>query len=166
MKLKLISALILSAISIHAIAYEGKGFKIISEKVTHSPNFVGGFKEVPSKKGIAPGYAKATSWAYDASGRPGELIKIQGDHNVSLSNYTSSAQRYTYTYNLNCDKVYERFERTVELAPQGSFTDSSHSYGAAQEQSTGTFSINVGTKITGGGESAWHEAHATLRVRR
>jgi hypothetical protein len=59
MKLRIVSALLLSAMSINVMAYEGNGFKIISEKITHSPGFIGGFQETLPKKSIAPGYVNA-----------------------------------------------------------------------------------------------------------
>jgi|SRR5579862_7785288 len=92
-------------------------------------------------------------------------LKVQGDHNISISNYTKKTQRYTYKYVLSCESAYENFERAIEIYPQGNFTDNSHSYGVVQKNSAGTCGINVSTQITDG-ESAWHEAHATLRVRR
>lgn len=165
MQLKLISAVALSVISMHVMAFEGNGFKIISDKVTHSPGFNGGFQEVALKKSVVPAYVNTMAFAYDAEGHVMDYIKIKGDHNISISNYTSQTQRYAYTYVLSCESAYEQFERTVEIYPHGNFSDSSHSYGTVQKESESTFGINVSTKISGA-ENSWHEAHAALRVRK
>lgn len=166
MKMKSLFAMMaLTALSTPVLAFEGHGFKIISEKVTHSPNFKGGFQALtPKKKAFAPAYASAMAWAYDAEGRVREYIKVQGDHNISLSNYTNQTLRYTYKYTLSCESAYEQFDRTVEIRPQGTFIDSSHSYGTVQKDKPGTFKIAVGTQISGG-DTAFHDAYATLRVR-
>lgn len=162
MQLKLLSILILFAISFQAMAFEGKGFKIVSEKVTQSAGFNGGFQEIAPKKKVDV-FANAMAWAYNAEGRVMDYIKVEGDHSVNISNYSSQTQRYTYTFVLSCEDAYEKFERTVDIYPQGSFSDSSHSYGTVQKENAGTFGINVSTNISGA-ESAFHEANAVLRV--
>lgn len=73
--------------------------------------------------------------------------------------------RFIYQYVLSCESAYENFERTIDLYPQGSFTDSAHSFGVVQKDGEGGYGINVSTKISGA-ESAWHESHAVLRVRK
>lgn len=164
MKLKIILALALSFISIQALAIEGTGFKIINEKTTHSSGFKGGFQQMSQKKRTTSGYVSTMAWAYNSEGKPREYIKIQGDHNVSISNYSNKTQRYTYTYVLSCESAYEQFDRTIDVYPNGNFSDSSHSYGSIQEEIGGTFRINVLTKVTGA-ELSSHEANAILRVR-
>ena len=157
MKLKTI----LSTLALNAYAYTGHGYRIVNEKVTHSPNFNGGFIE-GSKKNTAM-FVGARSWAYDANGSRMEYIKIQGDHSVDLFNGTKEVRRYTYAYNLNCESAYENVERTLDINPGGSFSDSSHSYGVVQKESNGSWRINVSTNITGY-EGIFHESHAVLRV--
>lgn len=153
----------LSFISINAMAFEGQGFKIISERITKSPGFIGGFQEVaPKKKSL---YISALSWAYDARGRVMDYVRVQGDHNVSISNETNQTQRYTYTYILSCESAYENFERTIDIYPHGNFIDSSSSYGEVQEEETGSFRIRVATQVSGA-ESAFHEASAILSISR
>lgn len=159
--LKIKTIAVLSLISLNALAYQGQGFKIISEKHTQSPGFNGSFISKPATTMTA----EALAWAHDASGRPHEYIKIQGDHNINLYNNSTTTKRYTYTYTISCENAYENFERTLDLYAKGSFTDSSHSYGTVQKDSEGGYRINVGTKINGS-ESAWHEAHSVCRVRR
>lgn len=164
MKIKTITAVAFSLIAVNTYAYQGENFKIISEKVTQSPGFNGGIisHDSPMPRTFS---AEALAWAHDSSGRPMEYIKIQGDHNVSLYNSTAQNKRYTYTYVLSCENAYQNVERTVELYPHGNFTDSSHSYGTVQKDNEGTYGVNVQTRVSGS-ESAYHEAHATLRVRR
>lgn len=160
MKLRTLSILILTAFSINALAYQGQGFRIISEKVTHSPDFKdGGFREISPKTM----YVNALSWAYNSEGRTYEYVKVRGDHNVSISNSTRATQQYTYSYTLSCESAFENFERTIEIYPNGLFTDNSSSYGTVQKENSGTFGIHVMTKVTGG-ESATHTADAILRV--
>jgi hypothetical protein len=165
MKISKLACLALLAFSASALAYEGKGFKIISEKVTMSPGFDAHFESVPVKKTSLPAYVNALSWAYDAEGHVNENIYVKGDHNIDISNYTSKVVRYTYTYTLSCESLYANFSRTVELQPQGTFYDTSHSYGDVQKNREGSYGIHVGTKIEGG-EYAFHQRDATLRVRK
>lgn len=161
MYLRKITFLSLSLLSINAMAYT-----IISEKTISTPGFKAHFEHTSNEKKIlSPAYVSAISWAYDAQGRPSEYIKVQGDHNVSITNTTSTRTRYTYTYTLSCDSAYASHERTVELSPHESFTDSSHSYGVVQEESEGSWRIQVGTNIRGN-ESVFHGRDAVLRVRR
>jgi len=165
MKVKTMSAIILSAFSLTANAFQGENFKVVSEKLTQSPGFNGGIisQDRPSSRRILS--AEALAWAHDSSGRPLEYVKIQGDHNVSLYNSTNKTARYTYTYVLSCERAYQNFERTVDLYPHGNFTDSSHSYGTVQKEREGTFGVNVNTRVTGASD-AYHEAHAVLRIRK
>lgn len=165
MKLSKILCLTLLAFSATAMAYEGKGFKIISEKVTMTPGFDAHFESVPVKKISSPAFVNALSWAYDAEGHVKENIYVKGDHNIDISNYTSKVTRYTYTYTLNCESEHASYERTVELQPQGTFYDTSHSYAVVQKDREGGYGIHVGTKIEGG-EYAFHQRDATLRVRK
>ena len=164
MKLKIASALILSAISINALAYEGHGFTIVSQQESHTPGF-GIIEGGGSKKNSTKAYfASAMTMTYDAEGHRMEFVKIQSDHDVNISNYTHQVQRYTYTYVLSCESAYETFGKTVDVQPGGSFTDSSHVYGTVQKEVEGSWAINASTQITGG-ENAFHESHAMLRVR-
>lgn len=165
MKIKTIATIVLSTLSLNALAFQGENFKIISEKMTQSPGFNGGIIS-NDKNAVKKTFgAEALAWAHDASGRPLEYVKIQGDHNISLYNPTDRTARYTYTYVLSCENAYQNFERTVDLYPKGNFTDSSHSYGTVQKDREGTYGVNVNTKVSGS-DSAYHEAHAVLRIRK
>lgn len=146
-------------------AYEGKGFKIISEKITKSPGFKGGFKQLPSKKKWFPTYANAMSQAYNAEGHIKEYITIQGDHRVNIVNTTNQTRRYNYKYTLSCASAYEHFEHTIDIYPQGNFADNSRSYGLVQKEEPGVHKINVTTHISGA-ESASHTASGILKISR
>ncbi len=159
MKYRLLSALLISSLTIPVFAYQGKNYRIINEQVTHSANFNGGF-ETRTPKTL---YVNAMAWSYNASGHTYEYIKVQGDHNISLSNSTKMTQRYTYQYSLSCEDAYENFERTIELFPGGTFTDNSHSFGTVQKESSGTFGIHVLTSVSGA-ENRTHTSDAVLRV--
>lgn len=167
MKIRKLLCLSLLAMSANVLAMEGNGFRIVSEKMTSTPGFDAHFEsvETPSslKKIMSPKYVNAMSWAFDARGHVREYIKVQGDHNVSITNNTSKVSRYTYTYTLYCESAYASFERTIDINPQGTFTDASHSYGTVQKDNSGTFGIHVGTKIDGG-EYAFHQRDATLTI--
>lgn len=165
MRINKLAVLALLAFSANALAYEGKGFRIINEKVTMTPGFDAHFESVPVKKTSLPAFVNTMSWAYDAEGHVKENIYVKGDHNINISNYTSKVVRYTYTYTLNCESEHASFERTIEINPQGSFDDSSHSYAVVQKDREGGYGIHVGTKIEGG-EYAFHQRDATLRVRK
>lgn len=164
MKLSQLFCLPLLAISINALAYT-----VISEKTTSSPGFNAHFEVTTMneqvKKNLSPRYVSALSWAYDTSGHPMEFIKIQGDHNISITNETSQKRRYTYTYTLYCASAYASHEKTIELSPRESFTEAAHSYGVVQEKNEDSFGIHVGTKISGD-ENTFHQRDAILRIRR
>ena len=164
MKLKVISALLLSVLSFNTFSMQGHGFRIVSEKLTQSPGFRGGFKESPSKETFSPMYASAFTMTYDAEGKVNEHINIKSDHEVNISNYTSQTQRYIYKYTLLCENVYETFERTIDIEPHGNFSDNSHAYGDAQLDREGYYRIRAATEISGS-ESAFHESSAILRIR-
>lgn len=165
LKLILISAFSLSLISIQASAYEGQGFKIISEKTTHSPGFIAsGLKENLKKKTVLR-YINARVATYDTRGHINEYIKVQADHTISISNYMSRSQRYTYKYILSCESAFYTFERTVEIYPHGYYSDSSHSYGVVQKEEPGTYRINAATQISGA-ENSFDDDHAALTVSR
>lgn len=163
MKIRIISTLLLSLICLTSYAYEGKNFRIISEKVSKSPNFQGGFIDNQKKILFKPMYMNVISWAYNAEGRTYEYVKIQGDHTISLSNDTSQTKRYKYTYALSCENAFENFEREIEIYPHGSFNDNGHSFGTVQKESSGTFGIHVMTKVTGA-ENGTHTSDAILRI--
>ena len=151
--------------SMGVFAYEGKGFKIISEEMTQSPGFKGGIKHLPSKKKWLPMYANAMSQAYDAEGHVKEHITIQGGHSINLVNSTNQTRRYSYKYTLSCAGAYEHFGQTIDIYPQGSFADNSRTYGVVQKEEPGVHKINVTTQISGA-ESASHTAYGTLKINR
>jgi hypothetical protein len=164
MRITKLLCLPLLAVSINALAYQ-----VINEKTTSTPGFNFQVEHVSNssmvKKTFSPEYASAMAWAYDAQGRPMEYIKIQGDHNITITNDTSKRARYTYTYTLRCLNASGNYERTVDLAPHETFTGSSHNYGTVQEGSEGSYNIRVTTSISGAENSA-HTRDATLRIKR
>ena len=160
MKLKIISAIALSAISISAIAAGGHGYRIINTTITGTPG--SGFIEGYKAKSMS---AQPTVSTSDAQGRISEYIKIQANHGVNLSNFSKVTARYTYTYDLDCRQASAHYSRTVDIFPNGTFYDNSLSYTAVQELSEGNWPINAMTKIDGS-EYAVTNAHANLKVRR
>lgn len=164
MRITKIVCLPLLAVSFNALAYQ-----VISEKITSSPGFNYQVDHVSNsdvvKKTFSPNYASAMAWAYDSQGRPMEFIKIQGDHNITITNDTSKRARYTYTYTLRCLNASGNYERTIDLSPHETFTDSSHNYGTVQEGKEGNYGIRVTTSISGA-ENSSHTRDATLRIKR
>jgi hypothetical protein len=165
----LASAMILSIISFSAHGYEGHDYKIISETKAGHGFINGGIESRPVKKNLmgfaGTMYASALTWAYNAEGKVGEYVTVSTDHNISLSNYTKQAQTYTYTFSLSCESAYQTFTKSVVIQPGGSFSDASHNYGTVQKDQEGSFGINGSTQISGA-ESAFHDAHAILRIRK
>jgi hypothetical protein len=154
----------LSALSFSVFAYQGEGFKIVSEKFTSTPGFGGGFVSVDNVPQPAKNpnvWAKAC--ARDASGRVKDYISVSGCHNVQIYNNTGNVQRFTYTYSLKCEDAHQVFERTLDINPQGTFTDMANSSGTVQKLNSGDFPIISSTKISGA-DTASDEAKATLRV--
>lgn len=161
MKIKTISAIILSALSLNCFAFQGEGFKIISEKVTQSPGFNGG---IISKSVVPKSDTLLVAQAMNSIGKPNEYVKINSGHVVNMRNDTGKVSRYTYTYLLSCEEAYQIFERTIELEKDGSFLDVSQSYGTVQKNKEGKFPILAQTKISGGDtQSCEHTADLTIR---
>jgi hypothetical protein len=162
MKIKTAAILTLSVISLNAFAFHGENFKVVSEKLTQSPGFNGGIVSKDDKENKTFS-ATAKAWTYNSSGKPMEYIKIAGDHDANFLNDTDKTMRYTYTYILSSESAYQNFERTIDLYPQGHFSDSSRSYGTVQKEKEGIYPINASTRVSGA-DSAYHEAHATLKI--
>lgn len=156
-----------SMMSFAAFAYQGEGFKIVSEKFTSTPGFGGGFVSIDNNlsQPVKNPNVWAKACARDASGRVKDYISVSGCHNVQIFNNTGNVQRFTYTYSLKCEDASQVFERTLDINPQGTFTDIANSSGTVQKLNSGEFPIIASTKISGA-DTASDEAKATLRVSR
>ena len=155
-----LSALLI--MSVNAFALEGKGFRILSEKIETSPNTQGGF--IPKSSDHSSRYMVQTwSQAYNAQGRIHENIRLTGSHSLNIGNYTSQKQLYHYKYELNCDGRYVKKTDVIEVLPGGYMTDSGTSFLSASFTSPGSRGITVLTEVTGE-SSGNHYAKAVLDV--
>jgi hypothetical protein len=161
---KIILFLTIISLTSSVLAYQGKGFRIISERVKSSAKFNGSFESVSKEDFSKAMFASANASVYNVNGHPYEYIEIKGFHSVNINNYTSQRQRYSYAYNLKCADMWVTFERELELDPNGNFSDSSISRGTFQATGSGSFSIYANTDIAGA-EIAHYVAQAIASIR-
>lgn len=140
-------------------------FKVISEKRTTSPGFVGGIIHVESLLTSSAMSVQAQSFAFNTIGHPNEYLTIQGTHRIGIRNSDNISRRFTYTYILKCESVYQNIEKTIELNPDETFHDDARSYGVAQKKDIGRYPIDVHTNIIGL-NNANSEAHAALIIQK
>jgi hypothetical protein len=163
---KITIMIISSLISFGVYAYQGEGFKIVSEKFTSTPGFGGGFVSQESMGEMKKnGNVYVNVNTHDFVGKVKEYIPIRGNHEIQIFNNTANTQRYTYIYSLACEDAYQNFERVIDMYAGGTFNDRSDSFGTVQKLISGEFPIIASTKITGY-ETASKEAKATLHVSR
>lgn len=161
MKFKLLCGILFVGICINGYALNGKDFTLLSETIETSPGLTGGFisKNSPSPQP----YVSTSSRAHDASGRAHQNIRLDGDHRLTISNYTAERQIYTYVYELICDGKYIRKTDKIVVSPHGYVTDWANSYLWLSQSSPGSWTINVNTTVTG--ESSSNDtAYGRLRV--
>lgn len=147
---KLFFVLGLTVVSLQAYAHQGKGYRIISEKVEMSPGAIGGLIELDSKSnGDTRKYAEVMTSAPDKTMDRNESVYVEGYHTMSIRNTTQQTQLYKYVMEVNCGNRSFRNIKHIELYPQGTFTNSSSSYLVVQENRPGTYKINAITEIVG-----------------
>ncbi len=159
LKIKTIATLAL--LSFNAYAYHGHGFKIVSEKTTHTPGFTA---TIFSMDSLTPNTVhKVEAKANNSDGQTKQYIKVSGTHKVILQNTTTSTKRYSITYTLSCASALNNFERNIDLEPNGAFIDGSYDYGTVQKSNIGRYDIIVQTSVDGY-ESASKEDHGNLNI--
>jgi hypothetical protein len=165
MKLKSIMiTLALSTISLNAMALEGKGVKLLSEKIESSPGMKAGFiQQAPTMQSKSYHVVMVHSQAHDAQGRVRTNVRLLGNHSFYINNYTNQIQTYTYKYELNCDGRYIRKIDHVSVAPGGYARDSADSFLYTDHSTTGSWAINAVTDVNGE-SSGNHVATGNLRV--
>lgn len=147
-----------------AMAYEGHGFQILSEKIEKSPGLEGGF--IPIGKSLpTPLLAEVWSQAHAVNGQVAQTIRLWGSHSIYIINSTPNPQIYSYSYELNCDGQFYRKTDQVKVAPGGSMKDSLESFIFTTHFATGSWPISVITDVRGE-SSAHQEAKALLRISR
>jgi hypothetical protein len=160
-KFYLLSILFLGLMQLNAYAYEGHGFRVLSETVEHSPGVTGKFVSSVSKK--TPGIALSWSQAYDARGFANTNVVLTGSHSISVTNYTNQNQIYNYKYELNCDGQYFRKVDRIEVRPGGVVNQSGSSFLTTYHRQKGLFQINASTAVSGESSHS-HISGGTLRV--
>lgn len=155
--------LIMSLLSMNAMALEGVGVKLLSETIETSPGAEGGFIPKSYKSDSKSHIVMANSSAANEDGKIRENIRLWGNHSFVVNNYTNQEQYYTYKYELNCDGQYVRKIDHLSVAPGGFARDSGESFLYTYHSTPGTFTINAVTDVTGE-SSGSHIAYATLKV--
>lgn len=143
MKYKLLTAITLSTISLNAFA-----FRVISEHITITPGFVGGFISVDEKK-TSPNVSSARVFVSGKSGKVMEYIKIDANHSINILNRDNRTNRYSYHYTLKCGDGEAKYDRTIEIEANGRFQNASYSYLAIQKAQPGDYRIEAKTSIDG-----------------
>lgn len=148
MKSKILFSVYLFSLSMNIFSLP-EGVRIINEKVTITPGYVGGFYSRTEKKSTSPSTAQARVSVIGTSGKVNDYIKIDANHSVDINNRESEYRRFTYKYELKCDDGSANYERTIELKPRTSFHDNSYSYLSVQKAQPGNYRIEASTKIEG-----------------
>ncbi|EKD72110.1 MAG: hypothetical protein ACD_46C00004G0004 [uncultured bacterium] len=146
-----------------ALAYEGHGFQIVSEKIESSPGVAGKFR--PAYHSASHNTMTAQIWAqaHNADGKVAQTVRLWGNHSVFITNLTRAAQTYTYTYELKCDSQYYRKTDQIRVLPGGVMNNSQDSFLFLNRYTLGDWPIIVTTDLKG--ESSGHqESKATLRI--
>lgn len=141
------ACIVLSLLSVNSFAMND-GVKIISEKITITPGFTGGFVSLTEKK-TSPTVTSATVFVTGRSGKVNEFIKIDANHSINILNKDNRVNRYSYHYILKCADGEAKYDRTIEIPANGSFQNASYSYLAIQSPRPGTFRINAQTTVDG-----------------
>jgi hypothetical protein len=145
-------------------AYEASPGTIVSEPRIENHGFKDFWVEsLPSSNSKKNFSVNALAQTTDQSGRIKENIRVTGWHNVAIYNNSKVQQKYTYTYQLDCENANSKYSRDVYLSPGSSFSDSANTFTTVQKQYPGAYGIKAATFITGP-ESVGHDARATLRV--
>lgn len=161
MKIRNLVLLTLSAASLNLYAYEGRGFKIIDEKITSSKNSHGGIVSLPILYSL--GSTASGAMVSDKAGKPNQFVRLDSDHSLSIRNNNLEVKSYTYKYFLTCGDFNQSFERTLSIEPNGYFDDHAQIFGNVQKALVGNYKITATTWINGS-EFNKSESNATLRI--
>lgn len=152
MKLKVISAIVLSAISINAFAYKilseshycSPGAKCSSDVKINSDSEI--FTELFKKK-LAVG---TNSFAYGATTNTlMPNVELQSSHWIGIKNQTTKNQPYYYRFTLSCENGMKADEFNIALSPNEEFHVSSTEYLTLETPVVGYHRITATTTVSG-----------------
>ena len=160
------SCFLLTVFSVNVFAWEGRGFKIISEKTEMTPGLKGTFVRTNNyltNKNTTINATQAMSLAHDAHGLVNQNIEIYGQHSYYIFNNTSIKQRYHFNYTTECNHQFMSHYGDVDVEKGGRFQDAGDIFFMTNKQHTRHWIITATTKVHGE-SSDTHKSKATLTV--
>ena len=134
-------------------------FRILKEEIHSSPGTTFHVDEISSslshvskKKNMMAMLAsgQTTTRVPARSGKVGLIGQVDGYHNISITNDSTTKEVYEYKVMLDCTDAHEYFSRFVELEPDEVYAIEQHSYVAVQIFEIGDYPIIAATTVASG----------------
>lgn len=171
MKIKLITATVISAISMNVMALEMVNARIVDSKTWTTGNvksykFVDGNAPNEAQAKMMMGRATASANVNDVDGYAKTNTNINGTHSYYIENNTKVGHLYSYEYKLCADgnNCIYRLDH-IEIGAGGHTTNSGTTMMAQYFGSAGTFDSLASTKVSGE-TTADAERHGHIYIRK